>query len=940
MATPKSVDPTTPNPLTHRDRRLAASTSEWISSFACDDMGVLIVCRGPIRKEAIETFREMGMTNVGILISERDSIVFPRALSPELRIMDPSNVHPIPDYTGTTKEERVQRLELMIQICRDNGYQYLFAGYGFMAEDASFVRALEQAGLTFIGPGSYTQEAAGAKDEAKRTAIANDVSVTPGVNNATALTLLRKYPDRTALARVASEKGLVVAALNDPHLTLEDLADRVLDAAYAKHLDLFTIEELAEHIRIEAARLIAKHPGGRFRLKAIGGGGGKGQRIFSEATVVPGLVREVLSEVKATGVGDNKNMLIELNVEHTRHNEIQMLGNGDWCIALGGRDCSLQMHEQKLVEVSITQEGLTAAIEAARAAGSGRKARILETDLVVLKRMEAQAERFGAAVKLDSASTFECIVEGDRHYFMEVNTRIQVEHRVSELCYALRFSNPLDPTDFFDVHSLVEAMALIAKHKQRLPKPTRVQRDAAAIEVRLNATDRALNPAAGGVIMSWSDPIEGEIRDDQGISIKNPDTGLFMRYRLAGAYDSNVALLLATGDTRREAFAQVAEILRRTTLRGIDLATNREFLHGIVRWFLSRDVWAKPTTKFVVPYLTLVGELARAAEAIDFDYAFQQIARVQTAAAAPGGERVVAATRQIIELKETLLERPLTLLIQEPHFLSAWLSEHRLDFEINHGRVVWHRNPIEVLADTYHLLHMDDQPGEPAAHRIWDHDQQFLTTALGFYAELAARVPADRSWAEVDQLLRGDEPGFGFDAATWARVRSAHVGHQLGLEILAMLPLIAAKVGFYDLALNDDLTVTIPERLLDPAHQEAMRKVLVPPPSTKADEIVAAMGGTYYSQEAPGYPPFVTKGFHFKPGDPLYIIEVMKMFNKVYASFAGTVDEILVLDSGVVVRKGQPLFKITPDERIVEEDPDVKHRRIRANTDAYLARLF
>ncbi|HUI28014.1 MAG TPA: biotin carboxylase N-terminal domain-containing protein, partial [Candidatus Kryptonia bacterium] len=470
---PTSTDPTTHNPLVHRDRRLRESPSEWTRSFACDDMGVLIVCRGPIRKEAIDVFREMGMANVGMLISERDSIVFPRALSPELRIMDPKNVHQIPDYTGATKEERGHRIEQMIAICREHGYGYIFAGYGFMAEDAAFVRAIEEAGLTFIGPGSRTQEAAGAKDEAKRTAIANRVSVTPGVNNSTARTLLRKYPDRAALNRLVKSKGLSVAELANDAIGLEDLADHVLAAAYARHLDLFTIEELAEQIQLEADALVRQHPGRRFRLKAIGGGGGKGQRIFSDAKVVPGLVREVLSEVKATGVGDNKNMLIELNVEQTRHNEIQILGNGEWCIALGGRDCSLQMHEQKLVEVSITQEGLAAAIKAARAAGNGKQAAVLESDLAVLARMETEAERFGAAVRLDSASTFECIVEGDRHYFMEVNTRIQVEHRVSELCYALRFTNPHDPTDSFDVHSLVECMALIARHKQRLPRPTR-----------------------------------------------------------------------------------------------------------------------------------------------------------------------------------------------------------------------------------------------------------------------------------------------------------------------------------------------------------------------------------------------------------------------------------------------------------------------------------
>jgi biotin carboxyl carrier protein len=169
-------------------------------------------------------------------------------------------------------------------------------------------------------------------------------------------------------------------------------------------------------------------------------------------------------------------------------------------------------------------------------------------------------------------------------------------------------------------------------------------------------------------------------------------------------------------------------------------------------------------------------------------------------------------------------------------------------------------------------------------------------------------------------------------------VRAAHGGHQLGLDILALLPLIADKTRFYDLRLEDDLTVHIPERLQEPKHQEAMRKVLVPPPVTRADEIVAAMGGTFYAQEAPDLPAFITAGAHFDKGDALYIIEVMKMFNKVYAGFAGTVTDVLV-DSGTVVRKGQALFRIEPDEVFVEEDPGVRERRMRDTTEAYLARL-
>ena len=925
------------NPLIHRDRRLGQSSSHWVREFAADDMSVLIVCRGPIRKEALDVFREMGMTNVGILLSERDSITYPRALAPELRIMDPKHVHRVPDYTGATKEERVQRVQQMIEICRENGYKYVFAGYGFMAEDADFVRAIEQAGLTFMGPGSYTQEAAGMKDEAKRTALANDVSVTPGVNNATVRTLLGKAKDEAGLARIAKENGLDVPELSKAGLSLEDKADAVLAASYAKGIDLYTIDELGATLQAEATKILEEYKGSRFRLKAIGGGGGKGQRIFSDPTKVPGLVRECLQEVKATGVGDNKNILLELNIEQTRHNEIQVLGNGDWCITLGGRDCSLQMHEQKLLEISVTQEALRVAADKARTEGRENEAKALEMDLATLRRMEDEAARFGKAVRLDSASTFECIVEGARHFFMEVNTRIQVEHRVSELCYALRFRNPDDSTDYFDVHSIVEVMALIAKFRSKLPKPERIEREGAAAEARLNATDRSLSPHAGGVIMSWSDAIEGEIRDDQGISLKNPDTGLFMRYRLAGAYDSNIALLLSTGADRYDSYVRLAEILRKTTIRGSDLATNLEFHYGLVSWFLSNGVWAKPTTKFVVPYLTLVGQLKQEANHVDLDYAFHAIEKRAIKEAEAGGKEAVDATKKILALKETLLERPIARLMDEPHFLSAWLSQHRLDFTYDGDRVVWKKNPVQVLSDTYHLLHMDDQPDAPAAHVIWGHDQEQLDAALDFYAKLAVHVPAGTDYASLDAALRSSTPSFGFDATTWAKVRAAHRGFQLGLEILTILPMMAKKVGFYDLRLAEDMTVVIPERLLDTQLQGAMKKVLVPPPATKADEIVAASGGMFYAQEAPGMPHFLEKGTHFKSGDPLYIVEVMKMFNKVYATFAGTVDEVLIEGNGTIVQKGQPLYKVTPDEKFVEEDPNERAAKTKANTDAYLA---
>ena len=216
---------------------------------------------------------------------------------------------------------------------------------------------------------------------------------------------------------------------------------------------------------------------------------------------------------------------------------------------------------------------------------------MLAQDVKTLDAMEDEAARFGEAVGLDSVSTFECIVDRDQHFFMEMNTRIQVEHRVSELCYAMRFSNPTDPGDSFVVESLVEAMVLLAAHGAALPKPERVPRLPDSLEARLNATNDALQPSAGGVVEFWSDPIEGEIRDDQGISLHNPDTDVFMNYTLAGAYDSNIALLLTVGDGREAAYERMAEVLRVTRLRGKDLATNLAFHYGLVHWF-----WATMST--------------------------------------------------------------------------------------------------------------------------------------------------------------------------------------------------------------------------------------------------------------------------------------------------------------------------------------------------------
>ncbi|MCL2760616.1 MAG: biotin carboxylase [Desulfuromonadales bacterium] len=948
------------NPLIHRDRRLGRSGSEWIKSFACEDLKPLIVCRGPIRKEAMDVFEEMGMTHYGILLSEKDSIVYPFALAPELRHMtDSERVHRVPDYSGASREERIERINQIISIAHDNGYDSIFAGYGFMAEDEEFVAAIENAGLSFIGPNSRTQADAGKKDEAKRTALSVGVSVTPGINNVTARTLLKKYKTHEKLlALVKSEKlNCDKKILEDKKLSIEELADHILYASYEKGIDLYSIEELGAQVQIEVENMFREYPGSRVRLKAIGGGGGKGQRILgasmlsikkpTEAQIkeaakeAPTLVREVLNEVKATGVGENKNVLVELNIEQTRHNEIQLLGNGEWCVSLGGRDCSLQMHEQKLLEVSVTQEGLFLAIEKAKKAGKKAEVKALEGDLKVLKRMEEDSTKFGQAVGLDSASTFECIVDRDRYYFMEVNTRIQVEHRVSELCYSLKFTNPKNNKDFFVVESLVEAMALLARHKKRLPKPERIPRFTASVEARLNATDCSLSPHAGGMIQYWSEPIEGEIRDDQGICMLNPDTGMFMRYKVAGAYDSNIALILTKGVDRLESYQKLSEVLGHTRLSGTDLATNLEFHYGLVNWFIGQNVMAKPTTRFVVPYLTLIGRLKEEANKLDMPYAMNNLKKTYVKNASeqfPADPSISKAVGEIFDRKVTLVLRPMGRLLEDPHMLSGWLSLNRKNFSIQNGKVQWHDNPFVILAELYQYLNMSFNRNVAAADVIWEHDNDILQKGLRFYKKLSEKF--ELSLHEFDKLkaiLEKEKPQDSFSSGEWDEIRAAHMGFKAGLELLGILFLIAGNVKFWDLKVEDDLEVTIPEYLHDAELQAAMKKVLVPPPSTKADEIVAICGGMYYSQEAPGLPPFVYEGMHFEKGQALYIIEVMKMFNTVRASFAGTIDKIVIQGAnGCIVQKGQPLFKVTPDEKFVEINDEEIAQVKRERTFSYL----
>nr|MCU0675256.1 hypothetical protein [Myxococcota bacterium] len=605
-------------------------------------------------------------------------------------------------------------------------------------------------------------------------------------------------------------------------------------------------------------------------------------------------IMDILAESKVIAPGSNRNFLIELNIETTRHNEIQLIGNGDWCVSLGGRDCSVQMHEQKLLELSLTDELLAVEIEATKdpkksaadPADQAKKRAVLEADRRTLARMEAESAAFGQAVKLNSVSTWEAIVEGEKHFFMEMNTRIQVEHRVTELAYRLRFENPSDPNDVFYVESLIEAMLLLAQHGPRVPKPTREVRNVAGGEVRINATNAALQPHAGGMIRSWSSPLEGEIRDDQGIGVRNPDTGAFVFYNLAGAYDSNVALVVTHGDSRRDNLERLAEILRRTELRGDDLQTNMPVHYGLLQWILGQDAMLKPSTRFMASYLAAVGSLAKVVTDVDVQAAFDALLA-----------KVERDAQPVLRKKITLLVRPIEKLLASPHVLAGFLGRYDGTFWKREGdAVAFVENPVVVLQTLYHFLNLENGGVEkPASEKIWEHDHVILEDALAFYAAAAERLGA-KDWTSLSAALATDTTPRGFDDALWAACRASHRGFSLGAELLLMLPRIGLEAGFFELRATDTLDVEVPERFRDTKANAELVKALAPPPKASSNEIVTPMGGHFFAREAPHLPVLVDEGDHFAVGQPLFVIEVMKMFNKVLAPFSGTVARAVLRD--------------------------------------------
>jgi hypothetical protein len=456
-----------------------------------------------------------------------------------------------------------------------------------------------------------------------------------------------------------------------------------------------------------------------------------------------------------------------------------------------------------------------------------------------------------------------------------------------------------------------------------------VLRNVSGAEVRVNAVNAALLPHAGGVIRGWSRPLSYEHRDDQGIGTRNPDTGSFPYYNLAGAYDSNIALILCDGTSRADNLERLSEILRRMELRGDDLETSVPLHYGLVNWTLGLEPMMKPNTRFMIPYLAAVGSLKTLARDIDLGIASAELLKRLPSA---GAKKALAS-------QETLLLRPIERLLNDAHALAGFLGRFDGRLWKRRGkRVSFLVNPAVLLKELYHYLDMETTATKPASEMIWADDDELLQGALDFY-ERAAEATGESDWQALSKRLDGelDRKIAGKSKTLWAACQASHRGFQVGLPLLEMIPQLGIQSGFLDIEIGDDLEPIFPDRFLDDEEAIRLTRALAPPPTASANEIVTPSGGSFYGREAPHLPLLIEEGDHFEEGQPLFIIEVMKMFNKVLAPFAGTVKKNRMADAdGSVVKAGQVIFEIDPDDVVVEESEEDRLARRRKTTVACL----
>ena len=286
---------------------------------------------------------------------------------------------------------------------------------------------------------------------------------------------------------------------------------------------------------LEEAEREAAEIGYPVMLKASAGGGGKGMRRVSEASELASAYRAAQSEARAS-FGDDA-VYLEKAIIDPRHVEIQVLGDARGkVVSLGERECSIQRRHQKVVE-----EAPSAAVDA---------------DL--RRRMGEAAVRAASAVRYTNAGTVEFLLDTDgEFYFLEMNTRLQVEHPVTEMVTGV---------------DLVAAQIRLAEGQPLGPELDRVEPKGHAIEVRLYAEDpyRGFVPSPGRIeLLRWP--------EGPGVRV---DSGIYEGSEVTVYYDPLLAKLIVWGDDRTQAMNRMERALMETRIEGI--RTTRELFQAVL----------------------------------------------------------------------------------------------------------------------------------------------------------------------------------------------------------------------------------------------------------------------------------------------------------------------------------------------------------------------
>lgn len=423
---------------------------------------ILIANRGEIAVRIIRACRNMGIRSVAVYSKEDKDSLHVQLADQRVCIGE-----------GPARNNYLN-MERIIAAAQNVGADAIHPGFGFLSENADFVRLCEKYGIAFIGPTADVIDSMGNKSQARKTMMDANVPVVPGT----------KEP--------------------------------VYDAE--------TGEKFADEI------------GYPVMIKASSGGGGKGMRVANSKDEFEFNFNMAQRE-SANAFGDDT-MYIEKCVLNPRHVEIQIMAdNFGNVVALGERDCSVQRNHQKLIEESpspaITDE--------------------------MRSQMNHDAKLAAQAVHYTNAGTVEFIVDPDgSYYFMEMNTRIQVEHGVTEMVTGTDLIIEQIRVAMGEPLSFTQDDILLRGH---------------AIECRINAEipEKNFMPSPG-VVKHLHLPAGNGVR---------VDTALYTGYRIPSEYDSMIAKVIVHAPDRQAALQKMRSALDEMVILGIQ--TNLDFQYQILK---------------------------------------------------------------------------------------------------------------------------------------------------------------------------------------------------------------------------------------------------------------------------------------------------------------------------------------------------------------------